>query len=266
VALSVSWLLFFFDVASCTGHVVIDNPPDFRFEKAELSMSLVSFHNLHPTAKPSLLLIYIICGHPRFSVDKRRVPAIGIECDQARSSIDCREAVPYLNFIIEFYYTDLADKYFFAHGHDRAWHFTGNFFDQLQDLQRSEYFLNGTFGGLLHAMWENGPCGIYQFDRLNKMYGPIFAGTSMPPRPIYNNNTRPCCATFWITPALIRQRPREDYIIIRDRLRQWSRDHPDGAAQSCGLLMEWHWHILLANISSVKTPHAAPKEPGLFRL
>jgi hypothetical protein len=172
---------------------------------------------------------------------------LGIECDNETNFVDCHEAVPYLNFIIENYDKPLADKYIFAHGHEEAWHYQGNFFEALDSLLKSTYFRKMKYGGVFRGTYATGAWGPGEGRWAKGLYRWIFNGTTMPPEPIETGNQRPCCATFWLNQELIKNRKVEEYVRVRDGLRDWSRRHADAdpdPAWFCGRLMEYNWHIL----------------------
>jgi hypothetical protein len=171
---------------------------------------------------------------------------------------DCNEAVPDLNFIIDHYDAPLADKYIFAHGHDRAWHYHGDFFDALHKLLNSTYFRNLSYGGVFGGDYATGAWGPGEAEWAGPLYQFVFGGTSMPSEPIEWPNQRPCCSTFWVNSELVRNRKKEDYIHIRDRLREWSRTHRDAKpnpAYYCGRTMEYTWHILFTKKAFINSCH-----------
>jgi hypothetical protein len=89
------------------------------------------------------------------------------------------------------------------------------------------------------------------------MYNSIYGNTTMPARRIINNTFYPCCSTFFVDSRLVQTRPKFEYELVRARLRQWSRDYrfdkKEGPAAYCGRVMEYTWHILLANRSAIPT-------------
>jgi hypothetical protein len=218
----------------------------------------VSYHNIPPVGRPPLLLVYVSCpDDSRFSIRQRTIPAIGIRCDKSTNHVDCFEATPYLNFLIDYYDEQLADRYFFAHAHDRCWHFRGSFFDQLEQVQKTPYYMNGTFGGLLNARWEGGACGGGALPTMTPIYDYVYNGTTMPQHPVVHNNHRPCCATFWMKAELVRMRKKEELIGIRDRYRKWAIEHQSKRPSAnwwCSRVAEWTWHILLTNTTFIRAP------------
>jgi hypothetical protein len=205
--------------------------------------------------KPTYLVIYPFC-HERdgFSVFGTSIPSIGILCNNVTNPYDCHEAVPYLNFVIDNYDSNLADKYIFVHGHDRAWHYQGSVLTAIGTLINTRYFRNQNFGGLFKAEYAGGACGEGESGWAGPLYRFLFANTSMPTQMVTESNQRPCCGTFWMNSELVRTRPKEEYVLIRDRLREWSKENMDrtpSAAWFCGRMMEYNWHILFANTSYI---------------
>jgi hypothetical protein len=221
---------------------------------------LITYTNwFQPTERPRAVLIYTTCnkGAP-WSIGRATIPAIGLECDNASRFWDCNEAVPYLNFIISHYDRPIADKYIFAHGHDTSWHYQGNFWDALDSLLTSTYFRKLKYGGVFRGNYFTGPWGEDEASWARPLHEFVFAGTSMPPKPIEENNQRPCCATFWLNSELVWSRKKEEYIVMRDRLREWSRMNEGmepNPAYYCGRTMEYSWHIIFTKKAFVHKCH-----------
>jgi hypothetical protein len=150
-------------------------------------------------------------------------PGGGIECANETNSIDCHEAVPYLNFIIDNYNRPLADKYIFAHGHETAWYFTGNFFEALETLLRLTYFRKLTYGGVFRQAYRTGAWGDEEEHWVRPLYSQ--QQTTMPATLIERGTHHPCCGTFWLNTKLIHNRKMREYIAVRDALREWSREN-----------------------------------------
>jgi hypothetical protein len=207
-----------------------------------------NYVNFSKPPRPRALLIYTTCQNTvPFSVWRTDIPAIGIECNNETNFWDCNEAVPYLNFLIDNYDTPLADKYIFAHGHDTSWHYQGNFFDALDNLLSATYFRKLSYGGVFRGNYFTGAWGDGEEYWAKPLYQYLFTGTSLPPEPIEDHNQRPCCATFWLNSELVWSRKKEEYILMRDRLRNWSHEHQTinpNPAWFCGRTMEYTWHII----------------------
>ena len=243
----------------------------FRFSKTDPSKPLITYSNIMATPtgqRPRALLIYTTCHLPdrpvsEFSIWRTSIPAIGIECNKETRFDDCNEAVPYLNFVIDNYDTPLADKYIFAHGHDTSWHYQGDFFDALESLLDSAYFRKMKYGGVFRGQYASGAWGENEEWWARPLYKYVFANTSMPPEPVEEHNQRPCCATFWLNSELVRNRKKEEYIEMRDKLRQWSRAHQDAnpdPAWYCGRTMEYNWHIIFTKKAYVDRCHLCQGE------
>ena len=159
--------------------------------------------------------------------------------------------------------TPLADKYIFAHGHDTSWHYQGDFFDALESLLDSAYFRKMKYGGVFRGQYASGAWGENEEWWARPLYKYVFANTSMPPEPVEEHNQRPCCATFWLNSELVRNRKKEEYIEMRDKLRQWSRTHQDAnpdPAWYCGRTMEYNWHIIFTKKAYVDRCHLCQGE------
>jgi hypothetical protein len=197
------------------------------------------------------MIVYISCREKtRFPIWKTNLSLFQVKCTPETNSIDCNEAVPMLNFLIDHYDDPLARKYIFLHGHERSWHYFRPVFDQVHNVIGLDYFRKNEYGAMF-PVYITGPGSVMS----ESMYTSIYANTTMPARPIIKDNFYPCCATFFIDSRLVRTRPKFEYELVRARLRQWSRDHPiynrRVASVYCGRVMEYTWHILLANRSAI---------------
>jgi hypothetical protein len=198
---------------------------------------------------PDILIVYVSCKEKQvFPIWKTNLSTVGLKCNPETNSIDCKEAVPMLNFFIQNYDRPLARKYIFLHAHETSRHYPRPVFDQVHEVTSLDYFRRNQFGAIF-PRYCNGS-GMY-----HEVYAEIFANTTMPPTSISSNNVRPCCATFFVDSRLVQTRAKSEYELIRTRLRNWSKQHPSyaggDAAYFCGRVMEWNWHILLANRSDV---------------
>jgi hypothetical protein len=233
-----------------------------RFSRVDPANPLVTYSNLIAPSngrQHDVLIVYTTCNSSdRFAIWKTAIPAVRIECDSATRANDCNEAVPLLNFVIRHYDEPLAARYVFAHGHNYGWHYQGDFFDGLRALFRTRYWRRREYGGVFKGFYAGGAWGTDEGWWARPLYSFVFSNTSMPMLPIETNNFRPCCATFWFNSALIRTRKKDEYITIRERLREWSRTHQNlnpTPAFYCGRIMEYNWHILLANRSCIPRCH-----------
>jgi hypothetical protein len=155
-----------------------------------------------------------------------------------------------LEFFMQVYDSRLAQKYIFIHGHERSWHHTRPVFEQIHELVSSTYFKQNQYGAVF-PFYNNG-----HGDMMNEeMYAAIYVNTSMPPKMIDENNTRPCCATFFVDANLIHTRKKEEYVFLRERLRNYSIYKPvvgmGNPNMDCGRIMEYTWHILLTNRTTI---------------
>jgi hypothetical protein len=234
----------------------------YRFSRIDPTNRHIIYSNLAVPpggGLPSVLIVYTTCQNSEpFAIWRTSIPAVAIECDNATRGVDCNEAVPLLNFLIRHYDSPLAEKYIFAHGHNAGWHYQGDFFTALDTLLASRYYRKNEYGGIFRGWYAGGACGRSEDWWAEPLYRFVFANTSMPAGPISANNFRPCCSTFWFRAALVGNRRREEYVAIRDRLREWSRVHSrmnPNAAFYCGRIMEYNWHILLSRRAYVPRCH-----------
>lgn len=209
-----------------------------------------------------ILFVYTTCNltvkAKSGKFDRRRLPGPSKEltCIPETNRFDCCESVPMLNFIIANYETPLADKYVFIHGHEESWHYKPPLYTQLQKIMATSYFDTEDYGGIYGEYFTPGPRPGGEQSWALPIYKYIFANTSMAHDA--RVGASPCCGTFFMKSSLIHTRAKSEYIIIRDNLRRWSREHlhvPLGAAFRCSRVMEWTWHILFANKTNI------PKAP-----
>lgn len=229
-----------------------------NFEPVYVQYKQMSNQTKRETNADEVLLVYTTCkGFGRrshFAVWKSPVPTKEVPCNQTTRFIDCNEAVPILNFIIDNYERPLARRYIFTHGHEYAWHFTGNLFRALKILMQTSYWKTQKYGGLFQNWWRDKACGPGEAWS-DPLYHYVFSNTSMPSEPVDDNNQRPCCATWWMDSDLVHSRTKSEYITIRDRLRQWSMEHMTARpnpAYYCGRTMEYTWHILFSKSAYVE--------------
>jgi hypothetical protein len=200
---------------------------------------------------PDILIVYVSCRERQpFPVWKTNLSTFHLKCNPETNSIDCNEAVPMLTFLIQNYDHPRAYKYIFLHAHETAWHHSRPAFDQVHELISLDYFRRNQFGAVFPVYIEG------HGNMMSKqMYHDIYANTTMPPTPISKNNFRPCCATFFVDSNLIQTRAKSEYELIRTRLRHWSQKYPSHARRNaaffCGRVMEYTWHLLLANQSDI---------------
>jgi hypothetical protein len=161
-----------------------------------------------------------------------------------------------LSFVIDYYDQPLADKYIFVHAHDRSWHYDTDLFTAIARLRKSRYFLTNSYGGVFRNHWGIGAWGRRLHGVWARgLYAEIFGNTTMPRRPIWAHNQYPCCATFFMNSRLVKTRQKSEYILLRWRLRQWSRKWSmvkPNPAHYCGRTMEWTWHILFSNRTYIR--------------
>jgi hypothetical protein len=226
------------------------------------------------------LLVYTTCtitsANNAFPAWKSTVPTFNIKCDPKKLNQSCGEAVGYLNFVISQYDEPQAKRYIFIHGHERSWHYPRSVFREIERLMKTDYWRQNTYGAVyphLIGRW----CAETRTWAV-PFYKYLYNGTSMPADAPVTGTRWPCCATFWVDSLQTRVRRKEEYVLIRDRLIEWSfqfnnpshepvnlrlgivRHFPpknrirSSARWYCGRIAEFTWALLLANISIVKEP------------
>jgi hypothetical protein len=239
------------------------------------------------------LLVYTTCpdssANGSFPAWKSTIPTFNIKCDTGKANQSCGEAVGYLNFLINNYDYPPAKRYVFIHGHETSWHSPVSIFQVIKRLMRTDYWHQNTFGGFYPSLsgdWD------FMTQRWGvPLYRYVFKGTSMPAEAPVTGTRWPCCGTFWVDSHQTRVRLKQEYILIRDRLIEWSlqvtdRSHKPvnralGIVQDfppidsghptagwyCGRVAEYTWALLVANMSIVKPPSGVWKPfPEFSRL
>ncbi|KAL2864756.1 DUF3431 domain-containing protein [Aspergillus lucknowensis] len=176
------------------------------------------------------------------------------------------ESMAYLTYLID-HYDRLPSTIAFIHAHRsgflRAWHVDAPLHDNvaaLQSLQLDFVQRNGYVN--LRCNWNPGCKSKHRYNGhvTEQVWTDIFEGTSTPPlnatavntAKTVGDNTYPqkflrfpsevgaaCCAQFAISRDQARQRPREDYI----KIRQWVID-TDLSDAASGRVMEYLWHVI----------------------
>jgi hypothetical protein len=213
-----------------------------------------------PLAGPHLLpdleaaLVYLKCGDSSFSIHRSPIPTIARECDHSDGRDYCQEAGTMIDFAIEQYYRPFAKRYVFAHAHDWSWHYQPDFWTAFDHVYGKEYWKTHRFGAIYSHYWHVIPWPPDEEVWAIALYHEIFAGTSMPPEPI-RNTSRMCCSTFFVDSELIRNRPVDEYLLIRRRIRNWTLHHQDwkpSPGYFCGRVFEYSWQLLFGQTPSVE--------------
>lgn len=219
----------------------------FDFEKS-------NENNYKPIYK--YLQIYVTCGNSTFNVSASPIPTYEIHCDNQLKSIECAEAGPYLHFLIDNYDKPLAEVYFFAHGHDIAWHYIEPYFDKLRQVLISKELETDDYGGI-ECVYNT--CPTINSPRFYTIYNELFKNTSMEFN-LFPEWQYPCCGTFFVKSSQIRKRSKADYQRLLENMYNWNvNEYPKtGWTRSslfyCSRIYEAIWHILLSNKSIIPVP------------
>lgn len=158
-----------------------------------------------------------------------------------------REASSYLKYIIE-HYDSLPNYVAFIHGHEEAWHQSGNILDIINRARKEKYTyisLNNridlkceNFPDELHA-GETGDLGTRHpaFRLLMKKWDTIFEPILKIPKPNYFRFK--CCAQFIVSRETILTHTKEEY----QKLYDFAID-PSESDFVTGMALEFIWHIL----------------------
>lgn len=202
------------------------------------------------------LLIYVTCGNATFNVSTSPIPTIEIHCDPTLKSIECAESGPYLRFIIDNYDKPLAEVYFFAHGHDVAWHYIEPYFQKVNQVLKSKELVTDSYGGV-ECVYNT--CPTINSPRFYTIYNELFKNTSMEFN-LFTEWQYPCCGTFFVKSSQIRKRLKSDYQQLFENMYNWNKyEYPKtGWTRSslfyCSRIYEAIWHIMFANKSKISIP------------
>lgn len=157
-----------------------------------------------------------------------------------------REALPYLQFIIDHYH-DLPTPIVFMHAHHDSWHVdtTDNVnFNSVRSLQRPFVEKQG-FVNLRCQPSPGCPAEMQPFRNPPKPGNPGEAYYAAAWKELFGNTkvpqtiAAPCCSQFAVSRTQVLQRPLSDY----QRMYNWvlNNDLPDEATAN---IMEYSWHII----------------------
>ncbi|GKZ17705.1 hypothetical protein AbraCBS73388_010022 [Aspergillus brasiliensis] len=171
------------------------------------------------------------------------------------------ESMAYLTYLVE-HYDRLPSTVAFIHSHRsgflRAWHVDAPLHDNVWSLRalQLDFVQKNGYANLRCNL--NPGCKTIYHHVTRDIFTEIFEGTSTPLRnrtdiasgsekhalQIPDKVAAACCAQFTVSREQVLQRPREDYI----RIRQWIIDTPLDDAHS-GRVMEYLWHIIFGKES-----------------
>lgn len=197
-------------------------------------------------------VVYMTCfDKVPINSSKFTIPSYKISCSKKGPDDDeCFEAVPYLQFIYDHYYS--SGKYIFIHGHEYSWHNNNNkdsVYDVINKRMKSQQFQKDQYGTLFSTLPHYRPTWkLHPIE--NELFYLIYHNTSMMEYANLRSTHFYCCAQFFVNASLFRKRPREEYKIFIDRLKEYSHTHINitkGPGFWCGRIMEYTWHLLLGH-------------------
>ncbi|PYI07688.1 hypothetical protein BO78DRAFT_312555 [Aspergillus sclerotiicarbonarius CBS 121057] len=174
------------------------------------------------------------------------------------------ESMAYLTYLIE-HYDRLPSTIVFLHAHRsgflRAWHVDAPLHDNAWAVRALQLGFVQQSGYVNLRCNPNPGCkkNQYRNDHVtHAIFTDIFEGTSTPPRNrtdvelesnqrflyIPDQVAAACCAQFTVSQQQVLERPREDYI----KIRQWVIDTDLDDAHS-GRVMEFLWHMIFGKES-----------------
>lgn len=224
--------------------------------------SIFKTNNIKKNAKHyQFLNIISTCGDNTLNISNSPIPIYEIKCDEKYKEIQCAEAGPYINFIIDNYDNPIADYFFFGHGHETAWHYINPYYDKLRDVLDSKEYLIEDYGGI-ECVYNT--CPTINSPRFYSIYNSLFINTTMENN-LFSDWQYPCCGTFFMNSKLIKTRPKSDYIQLYNRMMKWNLDiyptynYTRGGRFYCSRIYESSWHIMFANKSKIKIPSHCKK-------
>lgn len=208
----------------------------------------------------STMVIYITCNEPEFPAHRLNVPSYNIKCNKSLKHLLCNEALPMLEFFIEFYGRFPAEKFVFIHGHEKSWHYRSSVIDVINRLVNTSSYKNNDYGGLYRGWWHyNTDFNSYdeRGSTLQQMFKEVYGGTSVFKYFRGHHISFPCCSTFYIDSSLINKNPLSLYKQVHERLIRWSENRiaNNQSAILCGYLMEYSWNMLF-NVPSISSSTA----------
>lgn len=174
-----------------------------------------------------------------------------IKCKASNNNLLCKEALPMLDYFIDFYGEFRAEKLIFIHGHETSWHYRTSVIDVINRMIKSEMFWKTDYGAIYKEIcWHRNEIAENQdgwWTQQRNLYKIVYANTSIMKYISGYNLSNPCCATFYINSSLITNNPLSLYITVRDRLIKWTSDQLDQnkSPQICSYFMEFTWNMLL---------------------
>ncbi|RAH59526.1 hypothetical protein BO85DRAFT_416726 [Aspergillus piperis CBS 112811] len=166
------------------------------------------------------------------------------------------ESMAYLTYLID-HYDRLPSTIAFIHSHRsgflRAWHVDAPLHDNVWSMKALQLNFVKQNGYVNLRCNLNPGCKAIYHHVTRDVFTEIFEGTSTPPlngtdlalgsdkraMQIPDTVGAACCAQFAVSREQVLQRPREDYI----KIRQWIIHTPLDDAHS-GRVMEYLWHII----------------------
>lgn len=203
------------------------------------------------TRMVNAMAIYTTCKEPPFPAHRMKIPSMNIKCNLKLNHLLCKEALPMLDFFIDYYYKLPAKKLIFIHGHERSWHYRKSVIDVVNDMIKSEKFWKTDYGALYDKICWHGKAFLEKSDgggpEYKHLYKIVYANTSIAKYLTGYKISYPCCATFYINSSLITDNPISLYKTVRERLINWTTNQiaHNKSARICSYFMEYTWNVLL---------------------
>lgn len=216
-----------------------------KYKKKDIPSCLIGIRYYSAYA----MVIYTTCNEPPFDAHRLSIPSYNIKCNPAHKRLMCKEAVPMLDYLIEFYGKFQTRKLIFIHGHEKSWHYKSSIIDVINSLIKTENFRSNEYGGLFRETWHHqNVFTLNDHDGLEyqQMYRDIYGNTSVFRFFKGNRIAFPCCSTFYINTELIDNNPLSLYEIVRERLVMWAsnRFFNNLTPVYCSYFMEFSWNLL----------------------
>ena len=178
------------------------------------------------------------------------IPAFELKCQEETNRIDCHEAVPYLQFIYDHYDNPPAKKIIFIHGHVFGWHYKPSIYDTISNLLRTKEYYEMDYGSLNHVYFQSEvPWNLDE--RFKKIFPIVYHDTPIMKFLDVSELWFSCCASFFVASKQFKIRPRQMYLDMINRLRNYSiqslQDPKADPSYICGRILEYTWHILLTD-------------------
>ena len=223
---------------------------------------------------PKVALAISTCFQQKIQFEKFGLPYYLLKCNMETNKYDCKEAVPYLNFIIENYDHPKAERIIFIHDHVKSWHCFPDIYTIIKNLTHSKEFYEMDYGSINHFFYQQypnwGPKTIFPY--YHTAFQKIFKDTAMMKYYDLKRMWFACCASFFVNSKLFRTRPKQFYEDLIVNIRNYIKANPVKGNDACSKILEFTWHIIFTddpfvherNYTLIETGEVWSRTPPMF--